>query len=98
MIYALDLFSFEPVGFFDGCRGVCQCTGQPSLDLLGICCAHSIHRFGDGKSLAEFKIKTNSEETWMKAANRGFKNPKAASRTPTPSTPKVPTKLAMMIR
>jgi hypothetical protein len=39
-----------------------------------------------GKSLAEFRMKTSSEETWMKAANKGFSIPKAASPMPRQST------------
>ena len=38
-----------------------------------------------GSSRAEFRMKVISEETWMKAARRGFRNPKAAK--PTPSRP-----------
>jgi hypothetical protein len=39
-----------------------------------------------------------SEETWMKAGRRGFRNPKAAKPTPMLSTTSVPTKFCMIVR
>ncbi len=46
-----------------------------------------------GNSLAEFRIKASSEETWMKAANNGFSSPTAARPMPMLSTASVPAKL-----
>jgi hypothetical protein len=43
-------------------------------------------------------MKVISEETWMKAAKRGFRNPNAAKPTPMLSTTSVPTKFCMIVR
>ncbi len=43
-------------------------------------------------------MKVISEETWMKAARRVFRNPNAAKPTPMLSTTSVPTKFCMIVR
>jgi hypothetical protein len=42
-------------------------------------------------------MKAISEETWMKAARSGFRNPNAAKPTPMVSTISVPTKFCMIV-
>jgi hypothetical protein len=51
-----------------------------------------------GSDRAEFRMNVISEETWMKAARRGFRNPKAAKPTPMLSTTSVPTEFCMIVR
>jgi hypothetical protein len=43
-------------------------------------------------------MKAISEETWMKAAKRGFRNPNTAKPTPMLSTTSVRTKFCMIVR
>jgi hypothetical protein len=49
----------------------------------------------DDRRRAEFMMKSNSDDTWINAANTGFSSPKAAKPTPTlsrlisPETPLV---------
>ena len=75
--------------------------GIYSLADCGICSENVRTAFLEeigGRSLAEFKMNAISEETWMKAARSGFRNPKAAMPTPMLSTTNVPTKFCMMVR
>ena len=43
-------------------------------------------------------MNTNSETTWINAASKGLRKPKAASTMPRASTPRVPAKFCQMVR